>query len=96
MNPEDELRLKNVLHGMVKDSKWKERLDEAKLRQVWSAKMGTTINHHTVKINLRKNKLIIEINAAALKQELSFEKEKIKEMINRELGDEVVKEVIIL
>ncbi len=80
---------------MVDTMKWKEHLNETKIREVWKAKMGTTINQYTREMNFRKGKLFISLTSASLKQELSYEKEKILEMMNGELGGKYVTEVII-
>jgi Dna[CI] antecedent DciA-like protein len=92
---ENEHSLKEVLQGMVDSLKWKEKLHETKIRQVWNSRMGTTINHYTKEIKLRKGKLFITLTSAPLKQELSYEKEKIQKMMNVELGGQYVKSVIV-
>ena len=70
-------------------------MNEAKVRQVWKEKMGTTINSYTKEINLRKGKLFITLTSAPLKQELSYEREKIQGMMNGELGGKYVTDVIV-
>lgn len=75
--------------------KWKEPLNEAKVREVWKEKMGTTINTYTRDIVLRKGKLFITLSSASLKHELSYEKEKIQSMMNMELGGAFVTEVVV-
>ena len=57
--------------------------------------MGTTINHHTKEIKYRREKLYITIESSSLKQELSYEREKIKDMMNRALGGDFIKDVMI-
>jgi hypothetical protein len=44
---------------------------------------------------VRKNVLYLSIISAPLKQELSYSKDKIKAMINRELGEEYLEDVVI-
>ncbi len=95
MHLENEHSLKDVLQEMVEAMKWKEKLNETKIRRIWNQKMGTTINQYSRDISLRKGKLSITITAAPLKQELSYQRDKILEMINRELGGDFVKEVFI-
>jgi predicted nucleic acid-binding Zn ribbon protein len=95
MHLENQQSLKEVLRDMVDTMKWKEKLNETRIRQIWSEKMGTTINHYTHEMNLKKDKLFIAITSASLKHELSYDREKIKTMMNRELGEDIVKEVII-
>jgi hypothetical protein len=87
--------LKEVLKDVVDEFRWKEKLNETKIRQVWSQKMGATINNYTKEVTLRKDILLLIITSAPLKQELSYDKEKIKTMLNTELGGEYIREVII-
>ncbi len=92
---EKEQKLGDVLKGMVDTMKWKEKLNETKIRETWKEKMGTTINHYTKEVKLRNKKLFISIESSSLKQELSYEREKIKDMMNHELGGDFVVDVII-
>ena len=95
MHLENQHSLKDVLKEMVETMKWKEHLNETKVREVWKEKMGTTINQYTREISMRKGKLFISLTSAPLKHELSYEKEKILTMMNHELGGKYVTEVII-
>jgi hypothetical protein len=95
MHLENQHNIKDVLKDLVGEMRWKEPLNEAKVREVWKGKMGTTINTYTKDITLRKGKLYIYITSASLKQELSYDKEKILSMMNAELGGSYVTDVII-
>lgn len=95
MHLENQHKLKDVLNDLIGEMKWKEPLNETKIREVWKAKMGTTINSYTKNLNFRKGMLFIYITSAPLKQELSYEKEKIRDMLNAELGGKFVEEVLI-
>jgi hypothetical protein len=95
MHLENQHSLKDVLRDLVGEMKWKEPLNEAKVREVWKEKMGTTINTYTRDIVLRKGKLFITLSSASLKHELSYEKEKIQSMMNMELGGAFVTEVVV-
>lgn len=95
MGPENEHSLKDALKNMVSSMKWDEKLAETQVRKLWNEKMGTTINQMTKDLRLRNGNLYLQIESSSLKQELSYGKEKIKEMLNAELGKEAVKEVII-
>ena len=95
MKPNNEHTLKDVLKNMVDSRKWNEKLDEAHIRKYWGEKMGTSINQFTKELRLRNGQLFLQIDSASLKQELSYGKEKIKEMLNAELGHEAVRDVIV-
>ena len=90
-----EQKISDVLKGMVDSMKWKEKLHETTIRETWKEKMGTTINHHTTEIKYRREKLYITIESSSLKQELSYGREKIREMMNLALGGDYVKQVMI-
>lgn len=80
---------------MVKDLKLKRGIDETRIRDAWVKIMGKLVAKYTTSVTLKKSKLYVKVEVAALKQELSFGRDKIKENVNKELGEEVVSEVII-
>jgi hypothetical protein len=87
--------LKDALKDVIDELNWKEKLHQSKIQQVWKEKMGATINQYSKDLKFFKGKFFITIESASLKQELSYEREKIKEMLNREIGEVVVEDVII-
>lgn len=91
-----EQSLGDVLKEMVNNSaKMKKKLMQTRIRNLWGELMGTTINNYTRELRFAKGKLYISIDPAPLKQELSYGREKIKKMLNEELGEGVVTDVII-
>lgn len=58
--------------------------------------MGPVVSGYTRKIRLDEHTLLLYIDSASLKMELSIMKEKILEQINERLGETYVKEVRIL
>lgn len=59
----------------------------------WEKLMGPAIARRTQSIKIQKGVLIVKIESAALRQELSYAKEKIVTQINRELGIRIIKSV---
>ena len=57
--------------------------------------MGKTIAKYTDKLQIIGDKLIITTNVAPLKNELIYQKEKIKQRVNEVVGQKLVNEVII-
>ena len=95
MKKHNDQTLKEVLKDMVDSYRLKPKLNQLKVRQVWSEQMGPSITKYTTDIYLRKNKLYLNISSAPLKQELAYGKEKIIKFLNEALGEEYIKEVII-
>lgn len=87
--------LKEVLQEMMDKYEYKDKLYQSKIRKFWLEVMGTSINQYTTTLNLKGKKLFIAIESASLRQELSFGKEKLKDALNREIGEEYIEEVFI-
>lgn len=95
MKKHNDQRIDEVLKNMVGGYKHKSKLYKNKLATTWENTMGVTIAKYTSRISVRNNKLFITIDSAPLKQELSFAKEKIKKVMNEELGENFISEVVI-
>ena len=61
----------------------------------WEKLMGTAIAKRTKDISIKNKTLYLKIDSAALKDELFYSKEKIKEIINKEAGQVIVENVDI-
>lgn len=59
----------------------------------WENLMGPAIARRTQSINIKNGVLIVRIESAALRQELSYGKEKIVQQINQKLGVRIIKSV---
>ena len=90
-----EHNLKDVLKQFLKTYGLEEKLVGVQLRASWEKLMGKTIASHTVDIHIKQRKLYVSFDSAALRTELSYAKEKVKKMLNEELGEELIDEVIL-
>ncbi len=95
MRHKNNVTLQEALTEMVKTLKLKSGIDEVRIQELWSQLMGAPISKYTKQISFKSGKLYVKVESAPLKQELSFSKEKIKELFNKELGEELIREVII-
>ncbi len=65
------------------------------IEDVWEQLMGKAIAKYTDKIQIVNNTLFITTSVAPLKNELLFQREKIKERVNEALGENIIREVVI-
>lgn len=93
MRKTNEQSVKEVLLEMLDAYRLKSRLDETRIREIWTEVMGPVVAGYTTEIKLRRHKLFITISSAALRQELSYGRDKIKRNMNEVLKEEVVKDV---
>lgn len=84
-----------VLEQLIKNSKLSSGLRSCQIEEVWERRMGKTISKYTDKVFILNNTLFIETSTASLRNELHFQREDIKCMVNTELGEMVIQEVVI-
>ena len=88
--------LKNVLGNIIDSSnKLNSGLNNIKVQNLWREVMGNNVNSYTNEIVLKKNTLYVNLNSSVLRQELSFGKQKIIDLLNEELGKTVIKKIVL-
>jgi len=80
---------------MLQEYRLAPQLNEARVKTLWQELMGKTITTYTSNVSVRKNVLYLSILSAPLKHELSYSKDKIRTLLNDELGEEFIKDVVI-
>jgi hypothetical protein len=87
--------LSEAMQEFLKGSRIKGGIQALQIEDVWEAIMGKTIARYTDKLQIIGDKLIITTHVAPLKNELIYQKEKIKQRVNEALKEKVVREVIV-
>lgn len=90
----DEKTLKEVLLDMMTQYR-KQGISEAQVKAAWARLMGPSIIQHTTQVRLIRKKLYLMIDSPALRQELFYGREKIRKMLNQDLGEEYLEEVFV-
>ena len=90
-----ELSIGEALQQFLNKSKLKSGMQAMQIEDVWEKIMGKTIAKYTDKIQIIGTTLFVTTTIAPLKNELLYQKEKIIEMVNKELGEKTVKEVVV-
>jgi predicted nucleic acid-binding Zn ribbon protein len=71
------------------------KLAEVRAISAWEKLMGPAIAKHTKSIFIKNKILYISFDSAVLREELSYAKDKIKAMLNKEAGMDVIAEVFL-
>ncbi len=83
------------LHQMMKNTGWKNRLDEIRLKEKWSEIMGSIIAKYAPNIRLFNSVLTIYTDHSPLKYELTLGKQQIITNVNEHFGETIIKDVIV-
>jgi hypothetical protein len=87
--------LGEAIRQFLKGSKLKGEIQALQIDEIWEKIMGKTIAKYTDKIQIINGTLFITTHVAPLKQELSFQREKIKLRVNEALKENVIHNVVI-
>jgi hypothetical protein len=79
----------------LEQSRIRGSIQALQIGDVWEDIMGKTIARYTEEIKIINDTLFITTHVAPLKQELIFQKEKIKLRVNEALGKKVIKEIVV-
>jgi predicted nucleic acid-binding Zn ribbon protein len=87
--------IKEAIQQFLDQSRIKGEIQALQISDVWEQLMGKTIARYTDSIKIIDRTLIITTTVAPLKQELVYQKEKIKLRVNEALGKNVILDVLI-
>jgi predicted nucleic acid-binding Zn ribbon protein len=94
-DPMGQYHIGDAINQFLKGSRLKGDIQALQIEEIWEKVMGKTIAKYTNKISIINRTLFITTNVAPLKQELSYQKEKIKLRVNEALGSNEINEVVI-
>lgn len=86
--------LGEVLREYIRKMNMENKLKEVDVVASWEQLLGKTIAHYTRNIYLSKKILYVEISSSIVKNELVMMREKIRQRMNEEAGEEMVDKIV--
>tara|TARA_Y100000746_G_scaffold181818_1_gene159888 strand:+ start:1367 stop:1696 length:330 start_codon:yes stop_codon:yes gene_type:complete len=87
--------IKDLVNIFLKKNKLEKGLLDLEVKKVWFELMDNGIANYTLDVNLRNKTLYIKLSSPALKQELSYGKEKLMDLINKKFDKEIVQKIVL-
>lgn len=87
--------LKDAIQDFLKSENMDGKLSEINIINNWEKIVGRLIASQTQKIYFHDGKMILHIESPALKQELNYQRFKLVELVNKEAGRELIKDVVV-
>ena len=85
-----------AIQELLKSYHIKSKFDEASVVASWERIVGKPVAKRTKKVFLRNKVLFVELESAAMKNDLNLHKTQILQLFSNEFGAEVIKEIIIM
>ncbi len=89
----NEQTIKEILGSFVKSKPIKDKYIMTRLKELWKSCLGKTIDGYTTDLRFHQGTLTVVVTSAPLRQELLFGQDKLKQLLNEALGEDLVKEI---
>lgn len=96
MSKHNELTMKQAIQEMMQAYKLQPRMDELKLMASWAKVTGPMVQNRTRDLSIRNKVLYVKLESAALREELSYSREKLIQRLNEETGLTVINQVVFI
>tara|TARA_B100000989_G_scaffold297027_1_gene281655 strand:- start:4798 stop:5091 length:294 start_codon:yes stop_codon:yes gene_type:complete len=96
MNKRGEIKnISKIIKEVFSQKHFRIGIDNIKVQEAWLKTMGKNIQKYTFKVVYKKGILYVKLKSSVLKEELTFEKIKVINLLNKELGKEYIKDIVI-
>ena len=95
MRKSNEQSLGEVISQLLDTYRLRGKLNELQIIKIWEQVMGKAISNRTTSIHIKDKTLFIKLSSAPLREELLYQREKIKDLMNKELNGNYIAEVVL-
>ena len=87
-------QLGDVIRQFLQQSRLSKPLNEQRMLSAWPEVLGPNIQAYTSHISIKNKVLYVTITSSVLRHDLFLSREQIVESLNRQVGAEVINEII--
>ena len=91
----DNGNMSDALKNFIDANRLQKGLDKVSIEDAWHSVMGNAISKYTTAIKLDKEVLYVQLSSSVLREELSYGKTKIIDMINLEMGKQIITKLVL-
>lgn len=91
----DHISISDALKEFVETNNLEKGLNKVNVADAWANLMGNGVNNYTTAVNLERDTLYVQLSSSVLREELSYGKQKIIDMLNEELGKVIIKKLVL-
>ncbi len=92
----DSVNIKDLMDVFIKENNLEKGLKKIYISEAWDKLMGAGVSSHTREVKLQNGTMIVALDSSVLREQLSYGKDKIIRMINEEMGEDVVKRLMLV
>ena len=88
--------IKNLLDIFLKKNNLEKGLLDLEVKRAWHELMENGVSNYTTDVSLKNKTLYIKLSSPALKEELSYGKEKLMKLINERFKKKIVQKIVVI
>lgn len=92
----DSFSIKDLLGSYIKEGSLNKGFQKIHIDEAWEKLMGAGVASYTSDVKLQNGTLIVSLSSSVLREELNYGKDKIIRMINEEMGENLVKKLMLV
>lgn len=85
--------IKDLIPHMLQENKLQKGIDQLAVKDAWEEVMGKGVVSYTDSVYLKNHTLMVKLSSSTLREELSYGKEKIINMLNNSLKNVRIKSI---
>ena len=87
--------IKNLLDIFLKKNNLEKGLLDLEVKRAWHELMENGVSNYTTDVSLKNKTLYIKLSSPALKEELSYGKEKLIKLINQRFKKKIIQKIVL-
>jgi len=86
--------LSDVIRQVLKEQHLDKPLYEKRLLDAWPLVLGSNIMQYTSELNIKNKVLYVSLTSSVLRHDLFMSREEIKKSLNKQVGAEVIVDIV--
>ena len=95
MRKSNSQKIGDVISDYLRELKIERKVTEARLVNSWAVMVGPTIARQTDKVYIRKGVFYVHLKSPVLRNELSYMKTRIMELLNEQAGEKIITRIVL-
>ena len=91
----ENIKIDRLIKSYIKENNLENGLENIEVNNLWYETMKNGIANYTTDLTLKNGTLYIKLKSSALREELSYGKEKIIKLLNEKLKQELIKKIVL-
>ena len=92
---EDEIKIGALLNKFLKNNNLEKGLEKVDAKDAWFKIMKNGVSNYTTDVHLKNKTLYVSLSSSTLREELSYGKEKIINLLNEALEKDAIKKIVL-